>query len=68
MRFKVDTALLIDNEYFLKGEKIEIQLEEDGSEYVGFLRDFSESQISVEIDGELKQYSEDEISGIYKLK
>lgn len=67
MGFKIDTVLIDGDDYFQKGEKIEIQLEEDGSEWICILKDFSEICITVEINGELKQYNYDEINGIYKV-
>lgn len=67
MGFKIDTVLIDGDDYFQKGEKIEIQLEEDGSEWICILKDFSEICINVEINGELKQYNYDEVSGIYKV-
>lgn len=67
MGFKIDTVLIDGDDYFQKGEKIEIQLEEDGSEWICILKDFSEICISVEINEELKQYNYDEVSGIYKV-
>jgi hypothetical protein len=68
MGFKIDTVLIFGYDYFQKGEKIEFQLLEDDIEYIGILKDFSEICITVEINGELKQYNYDEVSGIYKLE